>query len=57
MPTTNEHLPSTCTRIESCAAAAANFQHPLGRSSRWKAEMKHSGKIDRTGLQTDIFRS
>ena len=27
--TTNWHLPTTPTRIKSCAAAAADFQHPL----------------------------
>ena len=27
--TTNGHLPSTSTRIKSCAAAAADLQHPL----------------------------
>ena len=29
MPTTNWHLPSASTRIESRAAAAADLQHPL----------------------------
>ena len=29
MSTTNWHLPSTSTRIKSCAAVAAGFQHPL----------------------------
>ena len=29
LPTGNWHLPSTSTKIKSCAAAAADFQHPL----------------------------
>ena len=39
--TTNWHLPCTSTRIISCAAATADFQHTTEWSSGWRAEMKH----------------
>ena len=50
--TCHEYLPSTSTRIESCASAAANLQHT------WKESMMEmrcsvlKGKTGRTGLQT-----
>ena len=49
---------STSTRIKSCVAAAADLQHPLKGVKRGKREwgICAQGKIDRTGLQTGIFR-
>ena len=41
LSTANWHLPFTSIKITSCAVAAANCQHPLDRSSRWRAEMRH----------------
>ena len=49
MSTTNWHLPSTSTRIKSCAAAGADFQHPLkGVQSGDRNEALSAGS---TGLQ------
>lgn len=44
-------LPSTSTGIKSCAAAAADLQHPLKKLG-WKAEMRHFmlQETGRTGL-------
>ena len=48
------HLPSTSTRIKSCAAAAADLQHPLkgvqGGVQKWGSLC--SRKTGRTGLPT-----
>ena len=38
----NWHLPSTSTRIKSCAAAATDLQHPPVESSGSRTEMRHS---------------
>ena len=38
----NWHLPSTSTRIKSCAAVAADLQHPCVGSSGSRTEMRHS---------------
>ena len=46
------HLPSTCTRIKSCAAAAANLQYPLkefGAESRNEALSAGVGGWGRKG--------
>ena len=58
LSTANWHLPSTSTRIKSCAAAATDLQYP------WKEFRVDSRnevlcaweKIGRTGLQIHIFR-
>ena len=44
------HLPSASIRIKSCAAAAADFQHPLKVESRNEA-FGALGKTGITGLQ------
>ena len=53
LSTTNWHLPATSARIKSCAAAAADFQHPLkgfqGGEQKWGTLCP--GKTSRTGLQ------
>ena len=46
-------LPSTSTRIKSCAAAAADLQHLL-KGVRGRAEMRHSVPQER--LEEQVFR-
>ena len=58
LSTTNWHLPSTSTRIKSCAAAATDLQYPW---KEFKVESRNEAlcaweKIGRTGLQIHIFR-
>ena len=52
------HLPPTSTRIKSCAAVAADFQHPL---KELRVENRNAlctqGKIGRTHLQIDTLRA
>ena len=55
-------LPSTSTRIESRAAAAAGFQHSLkvvqgGQQNLGTLFLGVVGETGRMGLQIDIFRS
>ena len=53
--TCHGHLPSTSLRTESCAAAAADFQHSL-KSSGWRGEMKHSVLREKlTGRSSDSY--
>ena len=42
MSTTIGHLPSNATRIKSCAAAAADFQHPLKGAQGGKRERRYT---------------
>ena len=53
LSTINWHFPSTSTRIKSCAATAADFQHPLkgGQGGEQKWGTLCSGKNCRTRLQ------
>ena len=50
-------LPSTSTRIKSCAAAAAALQHPLKKSRvESRREALCAPESCRTGLQRDVLR-
>ena len=46
--TCHGHLPSTSTKMKSCASAAAGFQHPLKAQS---LEKKWEGNIGKMDLQ------
>ena len=54
MSTANWHLPSIFTGIKSCAAAVADFQHPMkgiqGGEQKW-GTLCSGGETGRTGLQ------
>ena len=53
--TCHGHLPSTSMRTESCAAAAADFQHSL-KNSGWRGETKHSVLREKlTGRSSDSY--
>lgn len=48
------HLPFNSTRIKSCAAAAADFQHPLKVIQVVSRNVRHSGACEK--LAGQVFR-